>query len=181
MPTRCFMIVFDVFLKELSSRTISGGGRRIAGRVGSCFLRQCPLWPGWPPGFLPVFSLLFVIFFFRSVLEEGTGAGVLLPYPVHHPSVFLLSGRAFPSPGAPVSFSSAFFQTPEAYLPVPGTSNYGHVSFPYGHPPLLSAVPGSWIHITCIPSDEALSAGHIFLRIPVLYFWSVQLSGGTGV
>jgi len=46
MPTRCFMIVFDVFLKELSSRTISGGGRRIAGRVGSCFLRQCPLWPG---------------------------------------------------------------------------------------------------------------------------------------
>jgi len=50
--------------------------------------------------------------------------------------------RAFPSPGAPVSFSSAFFQTPEAYLPVPGTSNYGHVSFPYGHPPLLSTVPG---------------------------------------
>lgn len=97
------------------------------------------------------------------------------------PLFFLLSGRAFPSPGAPVSFSSAFFQTPEAYLPVPGTSNYGHVSFPYGHPPLLSAVPGSWIHITCIPSDEALSAGHIFLRIPVLYFWSVQLSGGTGV
>ena len=71
MPTRCFMIVFDVFLKELSSRTISGGGRRIAGRVGSCFLRQCPLWPGWPPGFLPVFTLLFVIFYFRSVLEEG--------------------------------------------------------------------------------------------------------------
>lgn len=72
MPTRCFMIVFDVFLKELSSRTISGGGRRTAGRVGSCFLRQCPLWPVWPPGFLPIFSLFFFqpdCSFIKLVLE----------------------------------------------------------------------------------------------------------------
>ena len=61
MPTRCFMIVFGVFLKELSSRTISGGGRRTAGRVGSCFLRQCPLWPGWPPsGLFPAVRDLFL-------------------------------------------------------------------------------------------------------------------------
>ena len=77
---------------------------------------------------------------------------------------FFLTGKI---QGFSVSWSSCFvffctFQTPEAYLPVPGTSNYGHVSFPYGHPPLLSTVPGSWIHIPCIPSDEALSAGLSF-------------------
>ena len=50
---------------------LATGGSRNTTAVGSCFLRQCPLCPGWPPGFFPVFSLLFVIFLRRMVLEEG--------------------------------------------------------------------------------------------------------------
>ena len=64
-------MVFAVFLKVLSSRTSSGGGRKMTGCVGSCFLRQWPLCPGCPPGFLPVFSLLFVIFLRCTAFEEG--------------------------------------------------------------------------------------------------------------
>lgn len=64
MPTRCFMIVFDVFLKELSSRTISGGGRRIAGRVGSLFFAAVSLmaWlaSGFPSGLFPAVRDLFL-------------------------------------------------------------------------------------------------------------------------
>ena len=65
------MIVLAVFLKAQSSSTSSGGGRRITGCVGSCFFRPCPLCPGCPPGFRPVFSLLFAIFFRRMAFEEG--------------------------------------------------------------------------------------------------------------
>ena len=71
MPTICFTMVLAVFLKAQSSSTSSGGGRRITGCVGSCLFRQCPLWPGCPPGLLPVFSLLFVIFLRRTAFEEG--------------------------------------------------------------------------------------------------------------
>ena len=48
-----------VFLKSGSCSTSGDGVSRTGSPVGSCFLRQWPAWPGWPPGFRPVFSPAF--------------------------------------------------------------------------------------------------------------------------
>lgn len=62
IPIFCLIIVFPVFLKSGSFNTSCGGRRRIGAWVGICFWRPCPLCPFCAPCFLPVFSLLFVIF-----------------------------------------------------------------------------------------------------------------------
>lgn len=71
MLTTCFFMVFDVFLKSGSSSTSCGGASSTTGLVGICFFLPCPLCPGCPPGFLPLFSRLLEIFFFLIFLKTA--------------------------------------------------------------------------------------------------------------